>query len=125
MVGVRTRRREPVKPVVRVFLAAAVCAVVVLNIIASHRSYFLLVYFVLFGGWQLWMAKRPPTVVSPSGIRRPWRWVRFLYWEAVDFVEAPAPGVYGTRVALRSGKVLVLDDVPGAQSAAVAALGHQ
>lgn len=125
VVGVRPRRRKPVKPVVRVILAAAVCAVVVLDILSSHPSYFLLVYPALLGGSQLWMAKRPPTVISPSGMRRPWRKVRFLSWEAVDFIAAPVAGIYGTRVTLRSGKVVVLDDVPAAQSAVVAALGHK
>lgn len=92
VVGVRPKRRKPVKPVVRVILAAAVCAVVVLDILSSHPSYFLLVYPALLGGSQLWMAKRPPTVISPSGIRRPWRKVRFLSWQAVDFIAAPGGG---------------------------------
>ena len=106
-------------------LAAAAGAVVVLNILSSHPSYFLFVYFLLFGAGQLWIAKRPPTVVSPSGIRRPWRRATFLSWEAVDFVDAPVPGVYGTKVTLKTGKVIVLDDVPATRSAAVAALGHK
>jgi len=125
VVGVRPRRREPIKPVLRVILTAAVCAVVVLDIVSSHPSYFLLVYLPLVLGWRLWLAKRPPTVVSPTGIRRPWRGTSFLSWEAVDFVDAPVAGVYGTKLTLRSGKVVVLDDVPAAKSSAVAALGHK
>ena len=125
VVGVRPRRREPIKPVLGVILAVAVCAVVVLDIVSSHPSYFLLVYLPLVWGWRLWVAKRPPTVVSTTGIRRPWRRTSFLSWEAVDFVDAPVAGVYGTKLTLRSGKVVVLDDVPAARSRAVATLGHK
>ena len=125
MVGVRPKRREPIKPVLRVILAAAICAVVVLDILSSHPSYFVLVYLPLGLGWSLWVAKRPPTVVSPTGIRRPGRWTSSLSWDEVDFVDAPVAGVYGTKVTLRSGKGVVLDDVPAAQSKAVAALGRK
>lgn len=125
MVGVRPRKREPIKPVLRVILAAAICAVVVLDILSSHPSYFLLVYLPLGWGWPLWVAKRPPTVVSTTGIRRPWRRTSSLSWDEVDFVDAPVAGVYGTKLTLRSGKGVVLDDVPAAQSRDVAALGQK
>jgi len=125
VVGVRPRKREPIKPVLRVILAAAICAVVVLDILSSHPSYFLLVYLPLGWGWPLWVAKRPPTVVSTTGIRRPWRRTSSLSWDEVDFVDAPVAGVYGTNLTLRSGKGVVLDDVPAAQSRDVAALGQK
>lgn len=40
-------------------------------------------------------------------------------------MDAPLAGVYGTKLTLRSGKVVVLDDVPAAESGAVAALGQK
>ena len=64
VVGARPRRRKPVKPVVRVILAAAVCAVVVLDILSSHPSYFLLVYLALLGGSQLWISAHRPSYHS-------------------------------------------------------------
>lgn len=59
VVGVRPRRRAPIKPVLRVILTAAVCAVVVLDIVSSHPSYFLLVYLPLVLGWRLWLVPSP------------------------------------------------------------------
>ena len=125
MVGIRPTRRKPIKPVLRVILVAAFGAVVVLDIRSAHPSYFFLLYLPLVWGWQLWVAKRPPTVVSPAGIRRPWRRTTFLSWDEVASVAAPVPGVYFTKLTLMTGKVVVLDDIPAAKSKAVAAVGHK
>lgn len=109
----------------RVILAAAVCAVVVLNIVSSTGPISCSSTSRLFGGGGCgWRSARRP-LVSPTGIHRPWRGTRFLSWEEVDFVDAPLAGVYGTKLTLRSGKVVVLDDVPAAESGAVAALGQK
>ena len=65
------------------------------------------------------------TVVSADGITRPWRRISVLSWDDVASVAAVAPGVYPVRLNLTGGKSLALEDIPAAESAAVAALGRK
>lgn len=72
-----------------------------------------------------WLQFRPTTVIDRSGIRRPGRLRRRVAWSDVDAVAAPQPGVFPARLVLTNGKFLKLDDIPAADSAAVAELGDR
>lgn len=85
-------------------------------------DYFLLIYSFYF----LVPVKhrfRRPTVVSAKGIVRPWRRTSTVSWNDVTTVAAATPGVYPVRLNLVGGRTLSLDDIPAAESRAVAALG--
>lgn len=105
----------------RIFGAVLIGAVLVYAIVSRH---ILLVGFYLFLGLiRFALHLRPPTVVSATGIRRPWRPRSVIGWSQVASVSLPVPGKFAPRLNLRSGKSVVLDDIPGDQSSVIAEIG--
>lgn len=112
----------------------------------ARSDWFLLMYLVAFGGFQVWRSdwvfvgvlaalgmvtvlvrRRPPTVVDASGITRPWRWrCRFIAWAEVDALVVSSGLVQIVRVAVVGRRYPVaLDDIPADQAALVAGIGNR
>ena len=122
VVGRPSRQRRPINPKAMAILGLIYICVVVWALSRARPDYFPLIYSLYFLVPVL-QRLRPPTVVSADGIIRPWRRRSVLSWDEVASVAAVAPGVYPVRLNLTGGKSLPLDDIPAAESAAVAALG--
>ena len=102
----------------------AVCAVIALE--AVHGRFdFVLLYLPIGLAVQGWLRRRPPTVVSAEGVRRPWRRIAFVDWTDVAAVGRPQLGVWAASLILVNGKRVVLDDIAADRSAAIAQIGQK
>jgi hypothetical protein len=119
VVGRRQRTSPKALRILLVFVVLVIAWAVI-----SGRWFLLSIYAVL-GLTQFLLYLRPPTVVSATGVQRPWRLRSVIGWGQVASVAAPMPGKFAPRLNLVSGKSVALDDIPADQSALVAAIGHR
>ncbi len=122
IVGRPSPNRRPINPKAMAILGVVYVGVLAWALSGSRPDYFVLVYSLYFLVPVI-QRLRPPTVVSAQGISRPWRRISVVSWDDVASVAGVAPGVYPVRLNLTGGKSLPLDDIPAADSVAVAALG--
>lgn len=122
LAGGMTGRQRQVRH--RSALIAASALMFVLGIAYGlHSDEWLLAIYSLYPVGTVAVRSRPPTQVTAEGVRRPWRRRGFVPWTDVASVLAPQPGLFGMRLQLTNGKKVALDDIPGDQTAAVAAIG--
>lgn len=124
IVGRPSAPRRPINPKAMAILGLGYIGVILFALSRSRPDYFVLIY-PLYLLVPVFQRLRPPTVVSANGIVRPWRRLTAVSWDDVASVAGAAPGVYPVRLNLINGRSLPLEDIPAAESAAVAALGEK
>ena len=103
---------------------ACLCALVAFEAVRG-RFDFVLLYLPIGLGVQTWLRRRPPTVVTKDGIRRPWRRIGVISWTEVAAVGRPQLGVWAASLVLLNGKSVVLEDIAADQSTAIAQIGQK
>lgn len=106
---------------VRALRILAVCALT--SYWMWRGRYEWLLYPAVLVALQVRVVKQPPSVVSATGIIRPWRRRSYVDWNEVESVAPPDPGRRGCMLNLANGKSLSLSDIPADQAVVIAALG--
>ena len=130
VVGVRQRlfyRRRWLVAVV-----SAACVFLLVMPFVWHQEHLLL--FAAYPLVTIVVHSRPVTVVTASGISRPWRARRRVDWSDVESVEAPAgmskvtsetPSAGRVRLHLTNGRQVTLDDISASEAPMIAGLGDK
>lgn len=87
---------------VRALRILAVCALT--SYWMWRGRYEWLLYSAVLVALQVRVVKQPPSVVSATGIIRPWRRRSYVDWNEVESVAPPDPGRRGCMLNLANGK---------------------